>query len=189
MYVLFCLQKIRIFFRNSRFLCGVFLGVRAGKPPWAVEGRFFCRVWHPRCYWRRCAQGLYHPRQHLPRFACAPIGRRFGIPLLSFPPPSGNPGWPYAGYYAAANRLAGIHPRQHPPGCRIKCGMTAQTRRLCYPRGCCRGLPSRETLHATSLQCPRLRRCTVIAAIAAGDKKTGSVVVCSPSWLWPVVRV
>ena len=59
--------------------------------------------------------------------------------------------------------------------------MTAQTRRLCYPRGCCRGLPSRETLHATSLQCPRLRRCTVIAAIAAGDKKTGSVVVSLPA--------
>ena len=44
-------------------------------------------------------------------------------------------------------------PRQHPPGCRIKCGMTALVRRLCYPRGCCRGLPSRETLCTTSLQC------------------------------------
>ena len=74
--------------------------------------------------------------------ACAPQGSLtrqlgwFGNPLLSFPPPSGNPGWPYTGYYAAANRLAGIHPRQHPPGCRIKCGMTALVRRLCCHRGC-----------------------------------------------------
>ena len=37
-------------------------------------------------------------------FAYAPIGRRFGIPckhlLPSFRPPSGNPGRPYAGYWA-----------------------------------------------------------------------------------------
>ena len=42
-------------------------------------------------------------------------------------------------------------PRQHPPGSRIKCGMTAQTRRLCCHRGRCRVLPPLKTLHATSL--------------------------------------
>ena len=40
-------------------------------------------------------------------FACAPIGLRFGIPckhlLPSFPPPSGNPGLPCAGYCATAS--------------------------------------------------------------------------------------
>ena len=108
----------------------------SGNPACAVlcvRGRGHCRV--------AIAGDAVHNVSTMPRFwfACAPIGRRFGIPLLSFPPPSGNPGRPYAGYCAAANRLAGVHPRTRPPGCRIKCGMTAQTRRLCCPRGCCRG--------------------------------------------------
>ena len=132
--------KVRIFWGISRFLGVFFWGCAQESLRGGWRGRFFCMVCHPRCYWRRCAQRLYHaPACARSWFAYAPIGRRFGIPLLSFPPPSGNPGRPYAGYCAAANRLAGVHPRTRPPGCRIKCGMTAQTRRLCCPRGCCRG--------------------------------------------------
>ena len=46
---------------------------------------------------------------------------------LSFRPPSRNPGWLYAGYCAAANRLAGVYLRLClSPGFRVKPGMTVQ---------------------------------------------------------------
>ena len=50
-----------------------------------------------------------HPLVRTPLHGC------LFFPLLSFPPPSGNPGWPYAGYCAAANRLAGVSSPPTPP--------------------------------------------------------------------------
>ena len=52
--------NVRIFFRNSRFLGGVFLGCAQESRCGRWRGVSFCRVCHPRCYWRRCTQRLYN---------------------------------------------------------------------------------------------------------------------------------
>ena len=55
------------------------------------------------------------------RAVCAivPLCTAARTSTVSFPPPSGNPGWPYAGYCAAANRHTGVHPRYRLAGCRL----------------------------------------------------------------------
>ncbi len=183
MYVFVIAAKVMIFFRNSRFLGGVFLGCAQESRCGRWRGVSFCRVCHPRCYWRRCTQRLYNapacahspvipasepesikrglmrscsrPRRGCPRrrrctqrlYNAPAIASRMDagsaagmtaekrraenkghcaagaffyavarITTVSFPPPSGNPGQPYAGYCVVPCRC---HPRQRLPRPRV----------------------------------------------------------------------